>query len=404
MATDSARAKAQNNGTTAPEIRGTNQSGMRAQNERLVLTLIRRQGALAKADIARLTNLSAQTVSVIMRKLENEGLLLRGEPQRGRVGQPLIPMQLNPDGAFFLGLKIGRRSVEVVLTDFLGKIRGRRMQVYPYPHYDSVYAFALDAVASLSATLTDEQRGRIAGLGIAIPFQLWEWARAIGVDRDAMVDWRTRDIQADLAASLTFPIFFQNDATAACGAELVFGTGEQPASFLHFYVAFFIGGGLVLDGRLFSGPSGSAGAVGPMPIPDETGQIRQLIDLASLVTLETKLRDAGADPSVLWRDTDHWALPEPVLDAWIKQAGNAIAHAIYVAISVIDFPMVMIDGWLPPTIRDRLVHQTASALEPCDFVGLNHPKVVAGTIGRDARPLGAASQPLLDRFLTGYTR
>ena len=390
--------------TPAPEIRGTNQSGMRAQNERLVLTLIRRQGALAKADIARLTNLSAQTISVIMRKLESEGLLLRGEPQRGRVGQPLIPMQLNPDGAFFLGLKVGRRSVEVVLTDFLGKIRDRRMQVYPYPHYDSVLDFALGAVASVSAPLTEQQRDRIAGLGIAIPFQLWEWARAIGVDRDAMSDWRTRDIQADLAAELPFPIFFQNDATAACGAELVFGTGAQPGSFLHFYVAFFIGGGLVLDGRLFSGPSGSAGAVGPMPVPDDSGQLRQLIDLASLVTLEARLREAGADPSVLWRDTDHWDLPAPVLDDWIRQAGNAIAHAVYVAISVIDFPMVMIDGWLPPTIRDRLVDQVASALEPYDFVGLNHPRVVAGTIGKDARPLGAASQPLLDKFLTGYTR
>ena len=54
---------------------GANQIRVRAHNERLVLSLVRRHGALSKADIARRTGLSAQTVSVIMRALEKEGLL-----------------------------------------------------------------------------------------------------------------------------------------------------------------------------------------------------------------------------------------------------------------------------------------------------------------------------------------
>ena len=80
------------------------------RNERLVLSLLRRRGALARAEIARVTGLSAQTVSVITRKLEDEGLLLRQQPVRGKVGQPSVPMSLNPDGALFFGLKVGRRS------------------------------------------------------------------------------------------------------------------------------------------------------------------------------------------------------------------------------------------------------------------------------------------------------
>ena len=75
--------------------RGSNQAGMRAYNERLVLSLVRRQGGLAKAEIARSTGLSAQTVSVIMRGLEEDGLLARGTPIKGRVGQPSVPMHLS---------------------------------------------------------------------------------------------------------------------------------------------------------------------------------------------------------------------------------------------------------------------------------------------------------------------
>ena len=67
---------------------GSNQTRVRAYNERLVLSLVRLHSALSKADITRLSGLSAQTASVIMRALEKDGLLLRGEPLRGRVGQP----------------------------------------------------------------------------------------------------------------------------------------------------------------------------------------------------------------------------------------------------------------------------------------------------------------------------
>ena len=55
--------------------RGTRQTGVRLYNERLVLSLIRLHGNLPKAEVAKLTGLSAQTVSVIIRQLEADGLL-----------------------------------------------------------------------------------------------------------------------------------------------------------------------------------------------------------------------------------------------------------------------------------------------------------------------------------------
>ena len=149
--------------------RGTNQSGMRDHNERLVLSLVRQHGGLAKSDIARMTGLSAQTVSVIMRELEDEGLLVRREPLRGRIGQPSIPMALNPEGAFFIGLKIGRRSAELVLIDFLGKVRAMLHHSYRYPEPSETVDFVAKGVAKLRADLTPAQDRRVAGLGIAVP-------------------------------------------------------------------------------------------------------------------------------------------------------------------------------------------------------------------------------------------
>ena len=125
---------------------------MRIYNERVVLTLLRRHGSLAKADITRLTGLSAQAVSIIMRKLEAEGLLQRGKPTRirGKVGQPSIPMSLAPGGAYFFGLKIGWRSSVLVLIDFLGKIVDQVQQNYPYPTPENTVQFALEGIAGIT--------------------------------------------------------------------------------------------------------------------------------------------------------------------------------------------------------------------------------------------------------------
>jgi predicted NBD/HSP70 family sugar kinase len=379
--------------------RGTNQSGMRDANERVVLSLVRRHGSLSKTDIARMTGLSAQTVSVIMRELENEGLLLRQEPIRGKIGQPSIPMALNPDGAYFLGLKIGRRSAELVLIDFLGKVRASRQMSYRYPAPHETVEFVTEGLTQIRAGLTAAQEKRIAGLGIAMPFELWNWADTAGAPREVMNQWRHRDIRSDIQTQCSFPVYLQNDATSACGAELVFGQTGGLRDFIYFYIGAFAGGGIVLNGSLYSGPSGNAGALGSMPVPGPGGKPIQLIDIASIAILEQALSAKGQDASYLWTSPENWGDLGDDLDTWVERAASALAYGIVAASSVIDFEAAIIDGWMPASVRRRLVAATQAAIGKVDVEGLRIPSVREGTVGIHARALGGASLPLSERFL-----
>ncbi len=380
------------------EVRGTNQSGMRAHNEKLVLSLVRRHQALAKSEIARMTGLSAQTVSVIMRQLEGDGLLLRGEPVRGKVGQPSVPMRLDPDGAFFFGLKVGRRSSELVLTDFLGVVRKRARETHDYPAPDKTLDFAVSALQSMISDMDQTERGRVSGLGIAIPFYLWDWAQTLQVPQEKMDAWRTADLQAALSSAIDYPVFLQNDATAACGAELVFGPSDGPRDFLYFYVGYFVGGGVVLNGTIFSG-RGNAGALGPLPVPLHTGQVKPLIDVASLYILERSISSEGGDANLMWETAVNWNFPEELLAEWLQSAAQGLAHAIVSSCSVIDFECVKIDGWMPENVKKRLISEVESQLSRLNLTGLERPKITAGSVGPDARSLGAASLPLSEKFL-----
>lgn len=380
-------------------LRGTNQSGMREQNERLVLSLVRQHGALAKTDIARITGLSAQTVSVIMRALESDGLLQRGEPVRGRIGQPSVPMMLNADGAFFFGLKIGRRSADLTLIDFQGNVRATQRQIYRYPTPSAVIDFVTKAVPVISAVLPPTQRSRISGMGVAMPFQLWNWVKTIGAPQAEMDAWRTRDIQSELATLTGMPVYVQNDATAACGAELVFGKGDRPKDFLYFYFGYFIGGGLVLNGQLFTGRTGNAAGVGPMPVPGRDGQMRRLLDVASVSALAAAMEKAGEPSASLWENPDEWQVSPPILAAWIASAAEGLASAILSASALMELETVMIDGWMPTAVRAEITRCTDEAFHRLDQAGIDPPQIREGTVGAQARSLGAAAIPLSQRYL-----
>jgi len=377
--------------------RGSNQNGVRLYNERLILSLIRRHRSLSKVEVARLTGLSVQTASGIVGRLEQEGLVLRRDPQRGRVGQPAIPFTLHPEGALSLGLKIGRRSCDLVLIDFLGQVRHRLHETYPYPLPAMLTEFVADNLERLTRALPPEQQRRIAGLGIALPFELWNWESEVGAPAGAMQSWRSIDIQAEIARICPWPVSLCNDATAACGAELIFGDGARFRDFVYFFIGSFIGGGIVLDGNLYAGRTGNAGALGSMPVSD-SGRSEQLIRSASIYVLEKALIAAGKDPARIWRSPDAWDDFGPHLEEWIEATAASLAQAVVAAISVIDFEAAIIDGAFPAEVRQRILARTAERVAGLDRQGLSSVQISPGTIGSDARAIGGAALPLLASF------
>ena len=383
--------------------RGTTQTGVRLYNERLILSLIRRHRSLAKVEIARLTGLSTQTTTVIINRLEADGLLIAGEPQRGRIGQPSVPYSLNPDGAFGLGLMIGRRSSDLVLMDFTAGIRARRRTIYAFPVPEDIIAFAECEMPYLRAELPENLQGRISGIGVAMPFELWNWEADLQTPPGMLGKWRGFNVAAELSRRFgAWPVHVHNDATSACAAELTFGAGAAYRDFAYFYVGTFVGGGIVLNGSLFPGRSGNAGALGSLPIMrrEDNGEasLQQLIRTASIYRLERRLIASGRRGTDIWLSPDDWSSFEEPLDAWITEAAEALAQAIAALLAVIDFEAIVIDGAFPADVRRRLVERTNEQWAQMDRQGLTDAVVVEGSVGRDARSIGGAALPLLATF------
>ena len=380
-------------------MRGGDTTGLRAYNERLMITAIRQAGALSKAEIARTTGLSGQAATVIVNSLLDAGLLVKREKVRGRVGKPFTPIALNPEGAFSLGVKIGRRSLEVFLVDFGGSVVASRSTPYPAPLPTGTMSLATTAAVELIGSLNRRLRARIVGLGVAMPWVLHEWPDVLGLEREAIAAWREIDVAAELEAATGLSVSVYNDATAACAAELIAGDRITRSSALYIYLGTFVGGGVVIDGRLYRGEQVNAGALGSMPMDEigGDGSPPQLIHRASVIDLERALTAAGFDATEMFGphgspDAD------AVFEVWLLRAVEALSRAVVLAMSVVDFEEVVIDGLLRPDWRRRVVDGVSSEYGRFDCTGLSPIEIATGSIGPRARVLGAALLPLAGRF------
>lgn len=377
---------------------GLSQRGVRDHNERLVLSQLQRHGAMPAIDLARLAGLSPPTVSTILKRLEAESLVLRGAPLRGKVGKPSVPMTLNPEGAFAVGLKIGRRNASLVLADFDGQVIDARDINYRYPVPDAVLSFLKDGLCAFEERL-GAAWARVAGVGVARPYEIWKWPEAIGAPSSQLEAWKDLDLVKAIHGFTDLPVHLLNDATAACQSEHVFGRGREFKDYAYVFVGSFIGGGIVLNSTVFEGPSGNAGALGPLPAVTADGQERQLLDVASLHLLEASMRKAGRDPQLMWTDPNVWSLDDPLVSGWITSAAYHLARSALTLAAVIDFEAVLIDGAFPAHIRAALVQEIDRCMMVRDHRGLIVPRIEEASIGPRARELGGATGPFFARYL-----
>lgn len=381
---------------------GRSQSGLRIHNERRILSIIRKEEAISKAKISTKAGLSAQAVTVIIKGLEADNLVLRKKSKKGSVGQPSVPFSLNPDGAFGIGLKVGRRSFDLTLIDFVGNVRATLHEFCDYPTVNGLLNFLNKGITALTLSLSSEHAARIKGIGIATPHEIWGWAEEAGAPIEALNEWKKFDFTERISDICDLPIYICNDDTSACSAELCFGNPGGFTNFLYVFIGTFIGGGVVINGSLLTGKTGNAGAIGSLPIPllKENGQIgtQQLIMKSSLFVLENMLHEAGYNTEEIHNSYEYWGDCGDIVDLWIDQVAEGLAYAAISAAAIFEAESIVIDGTIPDTVRRNIVALTQDKIKSSDLRGLSALQCVSGTIGGKAQSVGSANLPLLATY------
>jgi predicted NBD/HSP70 family sugar kinase len=389
--------------------------GVREYNERLILHTIRQYDEIPSADLVRETGLSVQSVSRITKRLIDLGVIEKRDRRRikGKVGQPSVPLALKAEGAYSIGVKIGRKSLDIVAIDFEGNVKKLVEYKYDYPTPDFVLPQINAGINDIVSSFTPSRRKRIVGIGVVAPYGLGDWREEMKSPPGLAETWSTTDVRAAIENEHDYPIWFEHDAKAACLADMLLDRSRlRPRTYMYVFIGAILGGGIVIDGMLSHGPKGYAGAIGPMPVPGEldprgcSGQSTtvSLLKVASRYVINEMLTDAGHEPESILpigAAPGDFEIPEDasaIVDDWVDRASKAIAIAILSAVSTFDFEAIVIDGGLPKPVLERLVSRVAEEMDKLDFTGLIRPDLQHGNLGNRARAMGGALLPLYSNF------
>ncbi len=387
---------------------GGNSANVRQFNERVVLAGLRRLGEASKADLARYAQLTDNAAGQIVRGLEQQQLIRSLGKRSGSRGQPATLLALNAGGAYSIGVKVGRRSLAALLVDFSGAILERRTEDLEWPLPEDAAAFIVDSIKHFRGVIPASDRRKIAGLGIAIPYNMGSWQRELGITSAAINAWNDFDLCAWLEPETDLPIFVENDGTAAAAAELFRGCGREIDDFLYLFIGSATGGGVVAEGDYRRGMSGNAGDIGLMPVSPST--LKSALDSQSAPAPHSPydILLSRASVNALFRHLNHHGFEvqthqalDDVLDEaaapiaeWIEDSADALVAPILSAVRLLDIDTVVLDSDLPSRLLDDLIMVTADHLGRASPESRQPPNLRPGSIGTEAAAIGAAILPL----------
>jgi predicted NBD/HSP70 family sugar kinase len=358
-------------------------------NEKRVLDVVCRLGPIARTDIAAATGLTGASVTRLTRDLEGRGLVTDQVLRDGSRGQPMRPVSLKADGAFSVGVNFSHTYVEIGLVDLSGRIVSveQRPLIGRSPHH-LVDAARASIMAQVAQTGIDAER--IVGAGFALPGD-FSATRPFLSAHAYFPELLSRDIQAELAAGLPMPVYIENDAASAAIGERIHGIGRQHETFLFVHLGHGVGGGIVIDGRLYRGAHGNAGIIGllfPNDRPRPSGQ-----DLFEHLKRSGLPVEDFPDLQNLWPDT---CAP---LSTWLDQAARQLAEGVEVIARALDPQAVILGGRLPRHLIEALDQRMgANAFQLSRHLPLPH--VLTSRLGSRAGVIGAASLPMFANFFS----
>lgn len=368
--------------------RGSNSAGLRRYNERVVMTALRNMGSASKSDLARLVNLTPQAVTRIIDDLDRVGLVSRRGRRLGGKGQPSIMYSIDPQGAYSIGVKVGRSDLEMLLMDFGGEVIARLSHPYDVPEPEFLLPRIKSGIEELSTKVPSDSRDKLFGVGIAMPWFMGAWTKELEMSDDLARQWNDINFEAEVEKLTSLPVFFENDCSAAAIAELLFGRGSEVSNFLYVFIGTFVGGGLILQGKLEAGAHGNAGALASMPVPPSklssvpapVGPFEALLNRASLFVLRRHLAAHGIElhrVAHLHTVIDH---ARPLVQEWLDDCADALVFALLSAVGVLDVEAVVIDGHLPSFLVDELVEILRRRIQAHSPSGVFEPQVLRGAL------------------------
>ena len=377
-----------------------------------ILEAIKRYGPISRTDISKLTKLNIVTVSNYVNNFIEQGIVIEKGLDISSGGRRPTIVVLNPKSAYVIGVDLGVFTITAVLADLEGNVVTRSKAARPRDTADNVVKVLSEQIEQVTKSSGIEPK-KIRGIQIG----------ASGViDREVGTVRCTEGVASIYVPVTTLlqerfkvPVKLEHDVTTAAYGEWSLGAGTDVDIMLFMYSG--VGCGMIINGEIFHGSSGTAGEVSIKTETDFSdlwiGNIAALKPWASHLGIPDEAREAiKAGGMSKISELVHGKLEqislETVFEAIkegdklaaeiVQKAGERLGVRIAFLINLLNPGAVVIGGGVEAA-GPVLIESIKKMVRLCAFEEMaNAVKIVPARLGGDCVALGAASLVIRDVF------
>lgn len=376
-------------------------------NKLALLDLIRFSPAgMSRAEIARKLSISRAAVSSIVNDLIEHQLIKESDSTTNIRGRRPVILELNPGFGYLVGIDLGATHLRIILTDFNAQvIEDLEIEIDITSDPDDTLKVIIDRLDRI-ITNANIPKNKIAGLGFGVPGPVQGDGSTV-VSPPIMPGWGGYPIRDKIKGFCDCPVAVGNDADLGALGEWALGAGRGEDFVLYIKVGTGIGMGLLINGKIYQGASGSAGEIGHITI-DEDGPLCSCGNYGCLEAIaggnaisirankliesgeRTILRDPKRDKPITAKDValaaekgDHLA------QQIISEAGNYIGIAVANVINLFNPGIVVVGGGVAQ-VGDLLLEPIRFAIKERSLVSASKAvRINSSVLGRRSTGMGA---------------
>lgn len=332
----------------AQGMKGSNSKQNKSLNLRLLLSEIATQGPLSRADLARATSLTKQTITNLIDELVRHQLVIEVGQLKQGVGKPSTLLTLNSGSLMCLALRLWPDRLELAVSDLSGQFIG-------------MHSASLQATQAVAPQVQAQLAVLLQQLSLQPAQLLAAGFSQISTQTDPLLRHQQQQLmQQQLAGVLQLPVCGAHTAAACAAYQLLHGEARQLQSFCYIHLGQQIDCALVFNRQLLSGQHGLSGALGDIFVtPDQdhsNGDFGRLNDFASLQSLQRFVEKKWPglqleNPAAF----DIMAQQSARLSPWLELTTEPLRVAIHTLESMFNCQTIIIGGDLSTWLLDLLI-------------------------------------------------
>ncbi|MCI0352591.1 MAG: ROK family protein [Acidobacteriales bacterium] len=332
---------------------------------------------------------------------------------------------------FAIGVDLGGTSLRIAAVDSGGTLlekvtTGTKVAM----GRDHVIGEMADAIRSIARKFSAS--GRLSGIGIGVP-GIIDLDTGMLRESPNLPGWHNYPVREEIERRLKTQVILENDANAAAFGEKWLGAAQEVDSMCMLTLGTGVGGGIVLDGKIWHGMKGMAGELGHMNVEPEgppcgcgsRGCIEQLASATAIKRMAVEAVATGNAPELgrAMREDPEFSAKvvyqmavqgdEPAQRIF-TEVGRALGIVVADLVNIFNLPMYVIGGGVASAweafspamlaeVQSRSFVYRATVPKPNQPPGAKKTLVTRALLGSDAGLYGAARLPMLTKAADART-